>query len=95
MLVRNWGYGETWGTGTTERRDARWVAYCNKGTFLRTIEEFYGGRGTRYWVEARMCATGNDFEIELIKAHPNKMVAYDNRTHEILKVLSLITRKEV
>ena len=89
MLVKNWGYGETWDVGQPHRRNVRWVAHCNKETFLRTINEFYGGRGTRNWVKARMCATGNDFEIELIKSHPNKMIVYDDRTHEILEVIGM------
>ena len=92
MLVKNWGYGETWDTGTTQRRNVRWVAHCNKETFLRTMEEFYGGRGVRSWVIPRMCGTGNDFDLSLIKFHMDKMIIYDDRTHEILEILKLITK---
>ena len=94
MKIKNWGYGETWDVGNIQRRNVRWVAYCNKETFLRTIEEFCGKRGTRGWVIPRMCETYNDFELSLIKFHTGKMIIYDGRTHEILEVLKLIAKAE-
>lgn len=92
MIVKNWGYGETWDAGQSHRRNVRFVAHCNKETFLRTIEELQGKRGVRSWVIPRMCDTGNVFELTLIRHHAHKMIIYDDRTHEILKILKLVTK---
>lgn len=91
MSIENWGYGETWNPGTDCRRNVRWIAYCNKETFLRTLTNYYQNHsGERNWIKQRMTPTGNDFELRTIKAHPGHMVAYDDRTFEILRILPLI-----
>ena len=82
-----WGYRETqWGENS--RRDVRFIAFCNKSTFLRTIDPYYKGN----WVKDRMSKTSNDEEINLINHHPNKMLVVDDRTNEILEVRNLVTK---
>lgn len=88
MQIKNWGYGETqWGTTdkTQWRREVRYVGRMSKNAFINTI--LNGESRGRKWILDRMCNTGNDFELELITKHPDKVVCYDDRTHEILQIL--------
>jgi hypothetical protein len=56
----------------------------NQATFIRTVLD--NGRTGSKWIKDRMCDTGNDFELSLIAKYPDKVVKYDNRTHEILEI---------
>lgn len=81
-----WGYRGDW--IKPPRREVRFLAFCNKSTFLRTQDPNYKGN----CVKGRMAPTGNHQEIEIINKHPDKMVVVDWRTYEILEVRNLNRR---
>ena len=83
-LVENWGYGETIVRFGEHRREGRYVGRMSKIAFQRTVS---GGRVRGNWIKDRMGKTGNAFELSLISQYPNKVILYDSRTYEILKIL--------
>jgi len=84
-IIGNWGYGETQVEGNKERYDARYVGRMNKSAFIRTILD--GDTWGIKWIQDRMGNTCNPFELELITKFPDKVVMYNTRTREIVKIL--------
>jgi hypothetical protein len=87
-IIKNWGYGETIDRYNKPRINGRYVGRMNKTEFIRTICRGYP-RGVK-WITDRMGNTGNDFELELIKQYPDKVVLYDSNSHEVLEILNKI-----
>ena len=84
-MIKAWGYGETWDVGCTERRNVRFVGKMHLIEFMNTILQ--GDHRGRAWIRPRTGNTSNPFALDIIEKHPNKVVVYDDRTHQILKVL--------
>ncbi|KKN62162.1 hypothetical protein LCGC14_0514410 [marine sediment metagenome] len=89
-MIKVWGYSECDDTGR-ERVYCRYVGEMHLSEFIRTILNGHT-RGTT-WIRDRATETGNGYEIELAKSHPNKVVVYGDYLkgeHKIRKVLDSI-----
>ena len=85
-----WGYSDSENVGTPSRVNMRRLAFCNKVTFLRTLDD--GRRGTKNWIKGRMSITGNHKEIDIINHNLDKMITVEQLTYKILGVTDLVTR---
>lgn len=84
-LMKNWGYSNDLIKPRESRRSVRYVGRMSKASFIRTVKR-YSNCGTQ-WIRDRMSDTGNGYELQLIGQYPNKVVLYDERTHEILEIM--------
>lgn len=66
--IKFWGY--------SDYNHMRYVAFCNKATFIRTI--LNGGTRGKSWILERMSETANPVDIQTSIDHPNHVIQIDN-----------------
>ena len=87
---------EFWGYNSYDHK--RYVAYCNKGTFIRTVVAS-NNTTTKSWILPRISRTGNSTDIQHATNNPEHLVETDASTGgndgEILRVIPLEKNLEI